>query len=251
MPRRYRPGCHIKQGPGQAGQTARPAGQLALFPEHDRESLERLFAQVSGDPVSLVLTDNSTSVLSVKTRDAVVQVRMHRMFLTAGREVIDEIARFVRSRRGTMPLLRQFIRDNRAVLDQGPRRTIRAVVQGKHYNLRTLYDAVNEEYFGNSVRAIITWGSHVPRRWARKRTLGSYSSLTNTIRISPVLDRRSVPRYFLEFVIYHEMLHAALGIEETEGRRSVHSREFKKRERLFREYERALEWEKTRLWGGG
>ena len=31
------------------------------------------------------------------------------------------------------------------------------------------------------------------------------------IRIHPVLDRREVPSYFLESVVYHEMLHHHLG----------------------------------------
>jgi len=53
-----------------------------------------------------------------------------------------------------------------------------------------------------------------------------------------------VPRYFIEFVVYHEMLHADMGTEEHEGRRSIHSREFRKRERLFEDYERAMAWER-------
>jgi hypothetical protein len=68
------------------------------------------------------------------------------------------------------------------------------------------------------------------------------------IKINPILDSDRVPRYFLEFVIYHEMLHADIGIEDGSGRRELHSREFRKREKLFRHYEKASAWEKKR-WG--
>jgi hypothetical protein len=48
------------------------------------------------------------------------------------------------------------------------------------------------------------------------------------------------------YIVYHEMLHADLGIEHNGGRHSYHSREFKRREKLFKHYERSLAWEKKR-----
>jgi predicted metal-dependent hydrolase len=96
------------------------------------------------------------------------------------------------------------------------------------------------------IRASITWGSGSPRCSVRKRTLGSYSERSHTIRINPVLDRKTVPRYYIAFVVYHEMLHAAMGMPLTGNRRSIHSREFRKREHLFKDYERAVAWEQGR-----
>jgi hypothetical protein len=40
------------------------------------------------------------------------------------------------------------------------------------------------------------------------------------------------------------MLHADMDVETKNGRRSVHSREFRRREKLFKDYERATAWEK-------
>ncbi len=96
------------------------------------------------------------------------------------------------------------------------------------------------------INAAITWGAKSPRWAVRKRTLGSYSERSNTIRINPVLDRKTVPRYYVAFVVYHEMLHAAIGLLLQGKRRSVHSREFRKRERLFKDYERAVAWERRK-----
>jgi hypothetical protein len=54
-----------------------------------------------------------------------------------------------------------------------------------------------------------------------------------------------VPPYVVEFIVYHEMLHAQLGVEEQNGRRAVHTRELRRREKLFKEYEKAIAWERS------
>ena len=68
------------------------------------------------------------------------------------------------------------------------------------------------------------------------------------IRIHPRLDAPFVPTWFLEYVIYHEMLHARVPDEFTaEGRRLVHTEEFNRREREFLHYRRARRWEDENL----
>ncbi|MCK7467569.1 MAG: hypothetical protein MZU91_05210 [Desulfosudis oleivorans] len=105
--------------------------------------------------------------------------------------------------------------------------------RGRHHDLKALFDRLNRDYFDGRIRSVITWAPGKNLRSARKRTLGSYIRTTDTIRINPVLDRKSIPRYVIEFIIYHEMLHADMGVTVTKGRRIVHSVEFKRRERLF------------------
>ena len=222
-------------------------GQLSLFFGHDEKSLKDYFQGFIGRPVSLVVTDNSSSILSVKTKDETVCIRLHRMLLGAGAEVLREIAFFVRTRRGKTPLLREYINLHRDRLKSKPPRKIRENAAGSFHDLRDIFDAINREYFEGRVSAIISWGARSPKRTVRKRTLGSYSSHLNAIRINPVLDRKGVPRYFVEFIVYHEMLHADMGIEKRDGRNIAHSPEFKRRERRFREYERALAWEKKNI----
>ena len=60
------------------------------------------------------------------------------------------------------------------------------------------------------------------------------------IRINPRLDSARVPHYYMEFLVYHEMLHAEIGAKKVNGRRIVHSGEFKKREKEFRLYKKAI-----------
>jgi hypothetical protein len=223
------------------------AEQLSLPLSKDVFHLRDFFQSGTGKPVSLVVTDNSASVLSIREKGKTVVVRLHRMFLDAGDDVIAEITRFIRCRKGRTPLLRRFLKENsHRIKKPSPRRTT-VRTAGKYHDLHEIFHSLNDEYFGGRISCTITWGA--TRRWrsgyaVRRRTLGSYSGSQNVIRINPVLDRRSVPRYFVEFVVYHEMLHADMGVNEKNGRRRVHSGEFKKRERLFRHYNRTVAWEK-------
>jgi predicted metal-dependent hydrolase len=205
--------------------------------------LEECLRRLSGKDLSLVLTDNGTTMISVHKKAAGVTVRLQRMFLHASREVIDEIALFIGGKKRRTPLVGRFIRENCSRIQ---RRSYRMQMRaaGRYHDLLAYYESVNREYFEGRVHAGITWGARSPRHGARRRTLGSFSSASNVIRINPVLDRRNVPAFFVRFIVYHEMLHADIGVEMNGGRRSLHTREFRRRERLFREYERATAWER-------
>jgi len=210
---------------------------------HTEHSLRRSLEKTLNRPVSLVLTENSTSMLSARVSDGVLSVRMHRMFLMAGNGVLEEIVSFLKNKRCDMPLFRGFVRDNRGQLaNKAPNRVMQRTA-GKYHDIGELYREINGKYFGNTIDASITWGTHRPRLAVRKRTLGSYSERANMIRINPVLDRRTVPRYFVAFIVYHEMLHAAMGTPLRGKRRSIHSREFRISEKAFEEYELAAAWE--------
>ena len=217
---------------------------LDLFFSHTEHSLRCSLEETLNTPVSLVLTGNSTRMLSARMSDGILCVRMHRMFLNADSRVISEIVSFLQNKRSAMPLFRQFISGNREqCASKAPKRvTIRTA--GACHDLGDLYWEINEKYFAHAINAAITWGTHRPCPAVRKRTLGSYSERSNLIRINPVLDRKAIPRYFVAYIVYHEMLHAAMGTPLRGKRRSIHSREFRKREKAFTEYELAAAWGK-------
>ncbi|MEE9523783.1 MAG: SprT-like domain-containing protein [Thermodesulfovibrionales bacterium] len=217
--------------------------QLRLSFGNDKDSIRTYLENVIQKPVSLTITDNSASMISCRSSGRMILLRLHRMFLMADFEVLDELASYLTNGKRKTPLIRGFINDNGHQIRKGPSRPITLKTRGRHHDLEKVFDEVNKEYFDGRISAGITWGSRGPRRYARMRTLGSYVSDDNIIRINPVLDSRRVPKYFVEFVVYHEMLHADLGFGRKEGRRSVHSKEFRSREKLFRHYERAIKWE--------
>jgi predicted metal-dependent hydrolase len=110
--------------------------------------------------------------------------------------------------------------------------------QGHFYNLDEVFEAVNRRFFfGLLGRPTLTWSAH-----AARRMLGHYDAAHNTIVVSRVFDRPSTPRYAIEYLLYHEMLHLKHPVRVRAGRRCVHSKEFQAEERLFPELELAREY---------
>ena len=110
--------------------------------------------------------------------------------------------------------------------------------QGRHYDLDEVFEAVNARFFHSLLgRPVLTWSERVARRM-----LGHYDAAHNTIVVSRVFDRPSTPRYAIEYLLYHEMLHLKHPVFVKAGRRCVHSRAFQAEERLFSELEQAREF---------
>jgi predicted SprT family Zn-dependent metalloprotease len=222
--------------------------QLTLQFPCDEHSLRECLEKKISRSISLIVTDNSASMLSVKDEGGAVTVRLHRIFLSAGAEVLGEIAGFIKNKKGRTPHIRDFINRNTHRLRRRPPKSVSIHTRGECYDLSCIFNSLNEKYFKGNISSSITWGRSCQKRMARKRTLGSYSHHGDLIRINPLLDRKSVPQYFLEYIVYHEMLHADIGAGVSQGRRTMHTKEFREREKLFSHYSRALQWEKKR-WG--
>lgn len=219
--------------------------QLSLRYGYTQEYIEGLLSRVCGKTVSLKLTDNSSRMVSVSADDCAASVRVHRIFLEAEADVIRELALFVKKRNVKTPLINRFITEKSMELRGLSRRTGALKASGRHHDLARAYESVNAEYFGGGIDAAITWGRAGRGRAVGRRTLGSYSFGTNTIRVNPVLDSKDVPEYYLRFIVYHEMLHACVGMDESGGRRSMHPRRFREMERLFKDYRKAVDWERA------
>lgn len=220
------------------------ADQLSLnFPAPEAHVVQTLQEMIA-KPTEVVITDNTSSMLSYREKNGRVMLRMHRMFLTADLPVLAEVAAFVRNRRTATPLMRSFIRAGEHLIRQKSSGRTMLVTKGRYHDLAELFAEINEQYFNGRIASAITWSSREPKYGVRRRNLGSYDHRRDLIRISRYLDRRAVPRYFVAYVVYHEMLHADLGVRRKNGRSVVHCREFRDREKRYQDFERALAWER-------
>ena len=108
--------------------------------------------------------------------------------------------------------------------------------EGHYYNLDEVFETLNFRFFhGLLGRPNLTWSESVA-----KRSLGHYDAAHNTIVVSRVFDRPSSPRYAIEYLLYHEMLHLKHPVRMRGLRREVHSAAFKADEALFPEIKEAL-----------
>lgn len=204
-------------------------------------------------PLRLNVTDNVRTMVSLR-RDkarAQLEVRLHHMFLQAGPEIWSALGEYLfTGDREAARSIARYIEQHRQRIRRPERRPLTLKAAGRHHDLQAIYQAVNQRYFDGTVSVNVTWArKQAARASADRRSikLGSYTSRDRLIRVHPALDAAFVPRYFIEYIVYHEMLHHVLPPKQHDRRRELHGPEFLARERQFHDYRVALQWERENL----
>jgi len=241
------------------------AGESPSIPGRDaterrEDELDRAYTRASGwsralagrlgQPVRLVVTDNRSTMLTARPKGGRLEVRLHHMFLTAGENILDAVGDYLSDGDARAAgLIDRFVEENRArFVAPGPSQaTLRP--EGQHHDLRAIVDDLARRHFGGQADVRITWGKRVqPKRRQRSLQLGTYLPEDSLIRIHPVLDQPWVPDFFVEAVVFHEMLHHDMPAVVRNGRRHYHTRAFRTRERSFEYHSAAQQWQEENLW---
>jgi hypothetical protein len=227
----------------------------ALRTQQARQLARRISAHLDGE-LMVTITDNRAVMISVQRdpRHRRYHVRLHHLFVNAPDSVTRALALYIQSnQREASRELNLFIDQNQDRIrpSEEPVRTQAPAVRsrGRVHDLGALLEELNRTYFSTRpLRCQITWGRHVGRgRSRRSIKVGSFSLEENLIRIHPGLDQEWIPVYYLKWVIYHEMLHAALPAPVVNGRHAFHTPEFASEERRFADYAAAIEWERRNV----
>ena len=110
--------------------------------------------------------------------------------------------------------------------------------KGRVYDLDKLFARVNHRYFDDSIeKPTLTWSQRRTRR-----ILGHHDAVHDTIVISKTLDASDVPEWFVEYILYHEMLHIKHPARIINGRRYYHTNAFRADEQRYPHYEAAQDW---------
>jgi hypothetical protein len=241
------------------------AGELAPVadvgaPKEPEDELDRAYARASdwskalaervGQPVRLVVTDNRSTMLSAKSKGGRLVVRLHHMFLTADEDILVTVGDYLTGGGPAVAAeLDRFIKSHRGRFVARGKPQAELHTRGKHHDLRDIFDDLSRRHFGQPLEARIAWGKRVqPKRGQRSLQLGTYLPEEKLIRVHPVLDQPWVPRYFVEAVVFHEMLHHDMPAVVQNGRRHYHTAAFRKRERTFEYHAAAEQWQKENLW---
>ena len=203
-------------------------------------------------PVSLVWTDNRSVMISVEGNAAVgYQLRVQQLFRQAPEVVWRALVAHVRGgKSGASAVLRQYVRRHQHLLKPPIQRRIHARTlqpKGRYFDLEAIYQTLNGDYFDNQVNARVTWGRQPPRRPRRSIRFGAYDSRERLIRVHPLLDQAFVPRYVVENVLFHEMLHQLNPPQRINGRWSIHTPVFRQEERRFPYFEQAEAWQRRHV----
>ncbi len=117
-------------------------------------------------------------------------------------------------------------------------RKIITSAKGDIYDLDEIFTHLNQIYFDNKIiKPTLTWS-------ARKtyRILGHHDSTHETIVVSKSLDDKKTPKYIVEFVLFHEMLHIFHPTQHRDGRRYNHTPQFRRDEKKFAYFDEAENW---------
>lgn len=110
--------------------------------------------------------------------------------------------------------------------------------KGEIYNLDVIFAQLNVFYFQNAIpKPTLTWSAQ-----KTYRILGHHDATHETIVISRSLDDAKVPRYVVEYVVYHEMLHIFHPTMHRNGRRYNHTPAFRRDEEKFAFFDEAEKW---------
>ena len=189
----------------------------------------------------------SSLVLTIRRREDTVYVRFSDLLRRAPRAVLEAaavllLARVYRRRAPSQltAAYSEYARSHRtrSRINRMRRSRVRpgaACPQGQHFELAKLFADLNARYFsGRLVQPYIGWSN---RAW--RRQFGCYDPGPNQILLNRLMDRPTVPRYAVEYVLFHEMLHVKHPTRKSGCSLVSHSREFREEEKRCADFARA------------
>ncbi len=184
---------------------------------------------------------------TIRRREGKLKVRMSELLAAAPEPVIEALAQILLRKLYGQPVPELFraryrrfagrreIAAKAQLLGQLRGRKQLGPPRGRHHDLEAIFEDLNQRFFyGLLARPRMGWAAQ-----AARRHLGHYDPAHNAILISRVFDSPRVPRYALEYVVYHEMLHLKYPVRMKGSRRCVHPPEFQAEERRFPEWQQA------------
>jgi hypothetical protein len=118
---------------------------------------------------------------------------------------------------------------------------------GTVYDLREVFDVVNDTSFEGKLHALVRWGDTSSRTSYHMAKTDAAGRNIDLITIAGIYNHPKVPRFAIEAIMHHEMLHMAIPPYKRNGRAVIHGKEFKDAERQFKWYSAWRTWEREQL----
>lgn len=183
-------------------------------------------------------------------------VRLHSVFADAPAPIRADLASWIRVGRRARRACSDLGAWTELALEELPplaTRATRIEPAGRTYDLEPWRHELCETHFRGDFDLFrplppVTWGRRGKSRARGRLHLGSFSPRTGVVRLHSVLDQPKVPDWLVRYVLFHEILHAALPDErDANGRPRHHGPQFQRRERAYVDYERAVAWERANI----
>ncbi len=210
---------------------------LTIFQESYRE----LRDQAPVPPIQIEFFAFANVNNTIRLRDGELRVRLSDLLEGAPKPVLHAIAHILLAKMYRKPISRaqaaryrkyihsHEIRNKAHFVRQVRGRKRFASAKGRYYDLDAIFEEINLRFFGGlQARPRMSWSQERARH-----LLGHYDPAHNAIVVSRIFDHPQVPRFAVEYIVYHEMLHLRHPVKLNGSRRCVHSAEFRAEEKLF------------------
>ena len=210
--------------------------------------LQRMFTRIGceGRPphFQVEFYPYSSLTLTIRRREEVVYVRFSDLLRRAPLGILEGAAALLLSRmyrrrapRTVVQPYLQYARSDRTRgrihrMRRSRIRPVSTVLQGRHHDLGSLFERINQQYFaGELQRPHIGWSR---RSW--RRQFGCYDPGPNQIVLNRRMDRPGIPQFVVEYVLFHEMLHVKHPTRRSGCTLVSHSPEFRGEEKRFAQF---------------
>lgn len=212
-----------------------------------QEQYRRLRPRASLPEIRITFYHFASLTNTIRLREGSILVRLSDLLEGAPATVLQAIAHILLAKlyrleieKGHLARYRRHI-SSRAVTEKAHQiRKLRGrkhlgAPQGHVYDLEEIFEDLNRRYFhGLMARPALSWSRNRSRQ-----SLGHYDPAHNAILVSRIFDDPRVPRFAVEYLVFHEMLHLRHPVKLRGSRRCVHSHEFLAEERRFPHFEQA------------
>lgn len=210
-----------------------------------RQIAQNLLSTHGQEPVEVMIElTNLAGLYKGKRSSNVAKIMINEGFINASEEVLQALVKsaLLGKSQDSTRLIRSFANSEEysdVLLEVDLiAEVIAENAQGNFYNLHDLFDKLNYEYFAaNLVKPRLAWS-----QINTYRKFGHYEPARDRVVMSLTLDDANIPEFVTEFVLYHELLHKYHGTKWVNGRRMVHTREFRACESKFKLYKEASVW---------
>lgn len=233
------------------------ASELLPRPESTEAIFQRVFAAISRNgeapPVRLHVRPYVATIGRLRLNGGVLELRLSESIAAAPATVREALAWILISRLFRAAPPAHWVRHYRQYMNRKEVRRLHQAMraarsrkyisgpQGRVYDLAEIFASLRDLYFGPLLPVPQLGWSRRPSR----TLLGHFDHAHNAIILSSWLDRPEVPRYVVEYVMYHEMLHMKHPVEHRRHRRSVHPPAFREEEKRFPLLAEAKAWLKS------
>ena len=194
---------------------------------------------------------NTCTMVSLCRKGCLFRLRLHEVFMEASPRVLEcVVEHFFSTRRDESRSAREaifdFLESSQTLISEHASGMRWRAPLGRVYDLAAVQESIRCRFLPSCPALEIGWADR-PSPTLMGKWVAMPKGRPNLVIVNPLLDSRRVPQYYVRYIVFHELLHEVIPIRREGGRWIHHPTEFRRREREFPDFQRALQWEQQNV----